>query len=45
MKFSVLLKYDQAWDKAGMLSTDKYIVVPVYNNVEYHFEVTAIRPE
>ncbi len=45
MKFSVLLKYDQAWDKAGKLSLQKYFIVPVYNNVEYSFEVTAIRPQ
>lgn len=46
MKFSVLLKHDQAFGKAGLLHpTDKYIMMPAYQNVEYTIEVTAIRPE
>jgi hypothetical protein len=46
MKFSVLMKYDQAWDKTGFLHPiGKYIVIPVYQNIEYDIEVTAIRPE
>jgi FKBP-type peptidyl-prolyl cis-trans isomerase len=45
MKFSVLLKYNYAFNKTGLLSKDKYIIIPEYQNVVYDIEVTSIRPE
>jgi FKBP-type peptidyl-prolyl cis-trans isomerase len=46
MKFTVLLKYDQAFGATGRIhAEDKYIMIPPYQSVEYNIEVTAIRPE
>jgi len=46
MKFSVLLKYDQAFGAAGLIHPiDKYIIIPVFQTVQYDIEITAIKPE